>query len=96
MDANAVLAVIVVVAVFAIVVFVIKGAPRKYTIVRTSETHGVSVEKCPNCGFILSQQVSLESGLGSYTRASRSTKMKINGHEVCPNCGVKLQGHKAR
>ena len=92
MDANAiVLLVVVVIVALVAVVFARNRAPKSYPVIHEKVTDGVNVEKCSNCGSVLSQQVNLQTAFGGSMHAGSRSKLKINGREVCPKCGVRLQ-----
>jgi len=90
MDTKVVLLIVAVIVVL-LIVYARVNRPKRYRVKYEKVADGVNVEKCSKCGAILSQGVHLESGFGGSFSASTGGKLQINGEEVCPNCGVKLQ-----
>jgi hypothetical protein len=74
-----------------VVVVAYVNKPKRYRVIFEKVVNGVNVEKCSNCNAILSQEVYIQSAIGASSHSSTHSTMQINGEEVCPKCGVKLQ-----
>jgi hypothetical protein len=74
------IAIIEVIIVVLGIVFAYIGRPKRYRVISERVANGVNVEKCSNCGTVLSQDVYIQSALGSsFSFASSGSRVKLNG-----------------
>ena len=84
MDTSTVLVLGVGAALLIALWFIFK--PRERRVIREIKD-GVSIEKCPYCGFVISQSLSQRSAFGGSFSAHTQLRITANGKEICASCG---------